>query len=114
MNNCIFCKIVQKEIPSKIVHEDDKVLAFEDINPQAPIHILVIPKKHIPTIFDCAEDDYLLISHIYKVINKIASDKGIVQRGFRVVTNCNAEAGQTVYHIHFHIFGGRHMHWPPG
>lgn len=114
MKDCIFCKIVQKTIPSKIVYEDEKVLAFEDINPQAPIHILVIPKKHISTLIDCDQDDYLLISHIYKIINKIADEKDIAKSGFRVVTNCNAEAGQTVYHIHFHIFGGRHMHWPPG
>lgn len=114
MMDCIFCKIVQKQIPSKIVYEDDKVIAFEDINPKAPIHILVIPKKHIPTIIDCNEEDYLIISHIYKIINKIAREKDVAERGFRIVTNCNAEAGQTVFHIHFHLFGGRLMHWPPG
>ncbi|MCX8027177.1 MAG: histidine triad nucleotide-binding protein [Thermodesulfovibrionales bacterium] len=114
MSDCIFCKIVNKQIPSKIVYEDEKVVAFDDINPKAPIHILVIPKKHIPTIIDCGEEDYAIISHIYKIINKIAKEKGIAERGFRIVTNCNAEAGQTVFHIHFHIFGGRLMHWPPG
>lgn len=114
MSDCIFCKIIEKKIPAKIVYEDEYSLAFEDINPQAPVHTLVIPKKHIPTLLDIEEDDNNLIGHLLKVVNKIAKDKGIAERGFRVVTNCNAESGQTVYHIHFHILGGRPMHWPPG
>ncbi len=114
MGDCIFCKIVEKKIPAKIIYEDDYVMGFEDINPQAPVHTLVIPKKHIPTLLDITEEDNHLIAHLIKIANKIALDKGIAERGFRVVTNCNPESGQTVYHIHFHVLGGRHMHWPPG
>lgn len=115
MTDCIFCKVVSKKIPSKIVYEDDLALAFEDINPQAPVHTLVIPKKHIATLLDLKEgtDDHLL-GHLFKIANKIATDKGIAERGFRIVTNCNRESGQTVYHIHLHVLGGRPMHWPPG
>lgn len=112
--DCIFCKIIERKIPSKIVYEDEKVLAFEDINPQAPVHCLVIPKKHISTLLDIKEEDGELISHMIKIANKVATDKKIAERGFRVVTNCNPESGQTVYHIHFHVLGGRIMHWPPG
>lgn len=114
MSDCIFCKIVEKKIPARIVYEDEHALAFEDINPQAPVHTLVIPKKHIPTLLDIKEEDNNLIGHLVKVANKIANDKGIAERGFRIVTNCNPESGQTVYHIHLHILGGRQMHWPPG
>ncbi|MDH5202329.1 MAG: histidine triad nucleotide-binding protein [Nitrospirota bacterium] len=111
---CIFCNIAEKKLPAKIIFEDEHVVAFEDINPQAPVHILIIPKKHISTILDLKEEDNNLVAHIVKIANKIANDKGIAQRGFRVVTNCNPESGQSVYHIHFHVLGGRHMHWPPG
>lgn len=114
MSDCIFCKIVDKKLPSKILYEDDKVIAFEDINPQAPVHCLVIPKKHIPTLLDIKDEDEGLISHMIKISNKVAKEKEIAERGFRIVTNCNSESGQTVYHIHFHILGGRIMHWPPG
>ena len=112
--DCIFCKIVNKEIPARVVYEDDKVLAFHDINPQAPYHILVIPKKHISTLTDLTEEDKELIGHIYLVINKLAQDLGFAERGFRVVVNCQEEAGQTVFHIHFHVLAGRQMGWPPG
>ncbi|HCL81330.1 MAG TPA: histidine triad nucleotide-binding protein [Nitrospiraceae bacterium] len=114
MSDCIFCKIIEKKIPAKIIYEDEHALAFEDLNPQAPVHALVIPKKHIPTTLDIKEEDNNLIGHLIKVANKIASDKGIAERGFRIVTNCNPESGQTVYHIHLHVLGGRPMHWPPG
>ncbi len=114
MGDCLFCKIIEKTIPAKIVYEDEHALAFEDINSQAPVHILVIPKKHIPTILDLEEEDDNRLGHVFKVANKIARDKGIAERGFRLVTNCNPESGQTVYHIHFHMLGGRPMHWPPG
>ncbi|WP_038055221.1 histidine triad nucleotide-binding protein [Thermodesulfobacterium hydrogeniphilum] len=112
--DCIFCKIAKKEIPANIIYEDDKVLAFHDINPQAPFHILVIPKKHISTLLELTEDDKDLIGHIYLVINKLAKDLGFADRGYRVVVNCKEEAGQTVFHIHFHILAGREMGWPPG
>ncbi|MCS7163939.1 MAG: histidine triad nucleotide-binding protein [Thermodesulfovibrio sp.] len=112
--SCIFCKIVKKEIPSRIVYEDNTVLAFEDIAPQAPVHILVIPKKHYSNLLEINEDDKELIGHIFMVIKEIAKQKGVDERGFRVVVNCNSQGGQTVYHLHFHILAGRQMHWPPG
>lgn len=106
MNDCIFCKIIKKEIPSVIVYEDDEILAFRDINPIAPIHILVIPKKHIDSLINLKQEDELLIGKIYTVINKIAKQEGIDQKGFRVVTNCGEDGGQEVKHLHFHILGG--------
>lgn len=112
--DCIFCKIVKKEIPSKVVYEDEKVIAFHDINPQAPYHILVIPKKHLSTLLDLTEEDKDLIGHIYLVINRLAQDLGFAERGYRVVVNCKEEAGQTVFHLHFHLLAGRTMGWPPG
>ncbi|WP_022855651.1 histidine triad nucleotide-binding protein [Thermodesulfobacterium thermophilum] len=112
--NCIFCKIAKKEIPSKVVYEDEKVIAFHDINPQAPYHILVIPKKHLSTLLDLTEEDKDLIGHIYLVINRLAQDLGFAERGYRVVVNCKEEAGQTVFHLHFHLLAGRTMGWPPG
>lgn len=114
MNHCLFCKIIGKTIPAKIVYEDELALAFEDINPQAPVHTLLIPKKHIFTLLDLEGDDYKLIGHLFEVANNIAKTRGIADRGFRLVANCNPESGQTVYHIHFHLLGGRPMHWPPG
>ncbi len=114
MGNCIFCKIVEKKIPAKIVYEDECVLAFEDIDPQAPVHTLLIPKKHIPTMLDVADEDLQLYGCLMKAASKIAEQKGIAERGFRLVSNCNPESGQEVYHIHFHLLGGRQMHWPPG
>ncbi len=107
MENCIFCKIINKEIPSTIVYEDDKVIAFNDVNPAAPIHILVVPKKHIEKVLDVKDDEMDLIAHIYKVINKIASDQGFAEKGFRVITNCGKDSGQEVMHLHFHILGGK-------
>ncbi|MCS7200196.1 MAG: histidine triad nucleotide-binding protein [Caldimicrobium sp.] len=112
--SCVFCRIINKEIPAKIVYEDEKVLAFHDINPQAPFHILVIPKKHISTLLDLDESDKEILGHIYITINKIAKELGFAEKGFRVVTNCKEEAGQTVFHVHFHVLAGRVMDWPPG
>lgn len=112
--DCIFCKIVDKKIPAKIIYEDELAIAFEDINPKAPVHALVIPKKHISTSLDIKESDNDLIGHMFQVANKIARDKGIAERGYRLVMNCNEDSGQTVFHIHLHLLGGRHMHWPPG
>lgn len=112
--NCIFCRIVKGEIPSKKVYEDDHVLAFHDIAPQAPVHILIIPKKHFSTILEIEESDKSLIGHIFTVANKIAKEQGFSERGFRIVTNCNSDGGQTVFHLHFHLLAGRQMHWPPG
>ncbi|HET6515949.1 MAG TPA: histidine triad nucleotide-binding protein [Thermodesulfovibrionales bacterium] len=114
MSDCIFCKIISRKIPARIVREDDSILAFEDINPQAPMHVLVIPKKHIATTLEIGEGDHVLIGSLFKTANEIARERGLAERGFRLVMNTNPESGQTVYHIHLHLLGGRHMHWPPG
>ena len=111
---CIFCEIAAKKLPARIIYEDEHAVAFEDINPKAPVHALVIPKKHISTNLDIVQNDNMLIGHLFQIANTIAKDKGIADRGFRLVMNCNAESGQTVFHIHLHILGGRIMTWPPG
>lgn len=107
---CIFCEIIEKKRPAKIIYEDESVVAFEDIAPHAPVHSLVVPKKHIPTNLDISEKDNELIGHMFQIANKIAKDKGIAERGFRLVMNCNPEAGQVVFHLHLHVMGGREMH----
>ena len=112
--HCLFCDIVRKTRPARILFEDSSVLAFEDIHPQAPVHVLVVPKKHIPTSLDIQEEDMPLVGSLFKTASKIAREKGIAERGFRVVMNCNREAGQTVFHLHLHVLGGRGMRWPPG
>jgi len=113
-NDCIFCKIAAKEIPSKVVYETEYILAFEDINPQAPVHILIIPKKHIPTINDIEESDRELVGELVHTAKEIAVEKGIESNGYRLIFNCNKDAGQEVFHIHLHLLGGRKMKWPPG
>ena len=112
--DCMFCKIIQNKIPAKRVYEDDSILAFEDVSPQAPVHILIIPKKHIPTSLEIEESDNELIGRMVQVANRIATDREVAGRGFRIVMNCNREAGQTVFHLHLHLLAGRAMHWPPG
>jgi histidine triad (HIT) family protein len=112
--DCLFCKIAKNKIPAKIVYEDDKALAFEDINPQAPVHMLIIPRKHISSNLDITGNDHELIGHMYQVANELAKQRGVANRGFRLVMNCNSDAGQTVFHIHLHMLAGRAMHWPPG
>ncbi|NJD56408.1 MAG: histidine triad nucleotide-binding protein [Nitrospirae bacterium] len=114
MTECIFCKIVAKKIPARIIHEDDLAIAFEDINPQAPIHILIIPRRHISTALEITQADHALIGHLFQVGAEIAQTRGIAEKGFRLVMNTNADAGQAVFHIHLHLLGGRAMHWPPG
>lgn len=109
MDDCIFCKIINRDIPSDIVYEDEKVLAFKDINPQMPVHILVIPKKHIESIIDLKTEDESLVGKIFTAINSIAKDIGIDKTGFRVISNCGENAGQTVKHLHFHILAGEKM-----
>lgn len=109
MEDCIFCKIIKKEIPSTIIYEDDKVIAFNDVNPAAPIHILVVPKKHIETLLDVTDEDNDLISYVYQVINKIAKEKRFANNGFRVIVNCGKDSGQEVMHIHFHVLGGKKL-----
>jgi histidine triad (HIT) family protein len=112
--DCLFCKIIEKKIPAKIIFEDDSTLAFEDINPQAPVHVLVIPKKHIATTLDISDEDNELLGRLVQTANRIARERGVADTGFRTVMNCNKDAGQTVFHIHLHLLGGRAMHWPPG
>lgn len=106
MNDCIFCKIIRGELPSTIVYQDEKILAFHDISKDAPVHILVIPKKHIANVMELEAEDAHILEDIYRVIRKIAVETGVDQTGFRVITNCGEDAGQTVHHLHFHIIGG--------
>ena len=112
--SCLFCKIIAGEIPAARVYEDDQVIAFNDINPQAPMHVLVVPKWHVATLNDLSEADDALVGAMVRVAAKVAKDQGHDGRGFRTVFNCNAQAGQTVFHIHLHVLGGRAMSWPPG
>jgi len=109
MNDCLFCKIIKGEIPSNKVYEDDEILAFRDINPVAPVHILVIPKKHIDSLVQLEKEDELIIGKIYTVINKIANQEGIGEKGFRVIVNCGEDGGQEVKHLHFHLIGGKKL-----
>jgi histidine triad (HIT) family protein len=114
MSDCLFCKFVRKEIPTRVVFEDDSCLAFEDINPKAPVHVLIIPKKHIGSINDMASDDQVTLGQLAFVAQRIAQDKKIDQSGYRAVINTGPDAGQSVFHIHVHLLGGRPMAWPPG
>jgi histidine triad (HIT) family protein len=112
--SCLFCRIASGEIPASKVYEDTDVLAFNDINPQAPLHVLVIPKQHIATTNDLTEADEALVGKLVRAATALAAQKGYADRGYRVVFNCNAEAGQTVFHIHLHLLAGRSLSWPPG
>lgn len=114
MSACIFCKIVDGEIPAKIVFESDELLAFEDINPVAPVHILIIPKKHVETINDLSPPDGELVGKLMICAKNLASERKIAQEGYRTVMNCMSGAGQSVFHIHLHLLGGRIFQWPPG
>ncbi|WP_299196023.1 histidine triad nucleotide-binding protein [uncultured Amphritea sp.] len=111
--DCLFCKILNNEIPADIIYEDDKVIAFNDISPQAPTHALIIPRKHIATLNDIDADDCGLVGHMVMVAGKIAEQQGFDADGYRTVFNCNSHGGQTVYHIHLHLLGGKPMGWPP-
>ena len=111
---CIFCKIVAGEIPSKKVYEDDLILAFYDIEPQAPVHIVIIPKEHIESANMITSENSKVIAHIFETIPKLAKELGVAESGYRVVNNCGADGGQTVPHIHFHLTGGRQFGWPAG
>ncbi|NQD95869.1 histidine triad nucleotide-binding protein [Pseudomonas sp. CrR25] len=111
--DCLFCKIVAGEIPARKLYEDDQVIAFHDVGPQAPVHFLVIPKRHIGTLKDLGEADKYLVGHIAFTAQRLAREQGCEQ-GFRLVMNCDAQGGQTVFHIHMHVLGQRQMHWPPG
>ncbi len=113
-DTCIFCGIVSRQVPSDVVHETEKVLAFRDISPQAPHHILVIPKRHIATLEDLNIDDAALIGEMYLAAQQVARQEGFADDGYRTVINCGAHGHQTVYHLHLHVLGGRRMRWPPG
>lgn len=114
MTDCLFCKIRDGEISADVVFEDDDVLAFNDVNPQAPVHIIIIPRQHISTINDVEDSDERIMGKLFSVAKIIASQKGVSDDGYRLVVNCNAKAGQTVFHIHMHLLAGRVMNWPPG
>lgn len=114
MTDCLFCKIRDGEIPADIVYQDDHVLAFNDVNPQALVHVLIIPKKHIPTVNDVAAEDEIIMGKLFSAAKTIARQVGVSDDGYRLVTNCNEIAGQVVFHIHMHMLAGRNMGWPPG
>jgi len=114
MEDCIFCKIVTKDILASLVYEDDHLIAFPDINPQAPTHILIIPKKHISTLNELSVDNHQIVGTMIYRATEIARELGHTESGYRTVFNCNKDAGQTVFHIHLHLLGGRSLKWPPG
>ncbi len=114
MSECLFCRMVEGEIPADVVHEDDDILAFRDIRPQAPCHILIIPKRHIATLNDLTDDDAALVGRILLTARRLAGEEGVAETGYRTVFNCNRDAGQEVFHIHLHLLAGRRLGWPPG
>lgn len=114
MEGCIFCKIIRGEIPCSKVYEDEKILAFNDINPEAPVHVLIIPKTHIESANYIDEKNSEILAHIFFAAKKIATQLGVAESGYRIVNNCGEQGGQTVKHIHFHLLGGRDLKWPPG
>lgn len=114
MSDCLFCKIATGEIPSHKLFEDDDVVAFEDINPHAPVHVLVIPRRHMRTLNDLTPEDDLVLGRVVRAAARVAQEHGIAGSGYRAVLNCNAHAGQSVWHVHMHVLGGRPLNWPPG
>ena len=114
MTDCLFCKIINREIQASIVYEDERVLAFNDINPHAPTHVLIVPKRHVASLNELSSDDDEMVGEIVRRAAAIAKERGISAGGFRTVFNTNRDAGQTVFHLHLHLMGGRPMHWPPG
>ena len=114
MTDCIFCKIIDGQIPAETLYRDEEVVAFNDINPQAPVHVLIIPQRHIATLNDLTEEDGNLVGKLYLVAKQVAKDLDVAERGYRTLINCNKDAGQDVFHIHLHLLAGRRMRWPPG
>jgi histidine triad (HIT) family protein len=114
MKDCLFCGIIEGKVKGELVYEDPSVVAFKDIGPKAPVHILIVPRRHIASLLDLEPSDGPLVGEIFRVAAKLAQEQGIANKGFRVVVNCGADAGQTVLHLHYHLLGGRHMNWPPG
>ncbi len=114
MSDCIFCKVGAGQVASRVVFQDEEVLAFEDLNPQAPVHVLIIPKRHIGTLSEMRAGEQALLGHLLEAATLVAEKKGIVESGYRVVANTGKDGGQTVFHLHLHVLGGRRMTWPPG
>jgi histidine triad (HIT) family protein len=115
MNNaCIFCRIAKGEIPARVAHEDDDILAFHDIDPRSPVHVLIIPRRHIPSVDQLETSDAAVVGHMFMVAGTLARELGVAGSGYRLVVNSGADAGQSVDHIHMHLLGGRPMKWPPG
>ena len=114
MSDCLFCGIVEGRVPGNVVYRDESIVAFRDIRPQAPVHILIVPRKHVATTLELEANDQAVVGQIFLVISKLAREQGLAESGFRVVANSGADAGQTVFHLHFHLLGGRRFSWPPG
>jgi histidine triad (HIT) family protein len=114
MIDCLFCKIAAGQIPAKLVHDDPEVVAFADLQPQAPTHLLVVPRKHLPTLNDLTPEDDALVGRMFRVAAKLAKDRGVADSGWRAAINVNGDAGQLVFHVHLHVLGGRELGWPPG
>lgn len=114
MQSCIFCRIVHGEIPARVVYQDDLAMAFHDVNPQAPIHILIVPRQHLASLHECSPSDASLLGHLLSVARNLAVTEGLQPAGYRIVLNTGAGAGQSVFHLHFHLLGGRPLTWPPG
>jgi histidine triad (HIT) family protein len=112
--SCLFCRIIAGEIPGKFLYQDDRLVVLQDVNPQAPLHALVIPRRHVATLNDLAAEDEGLVGEMVRRAAAVAQEHGVAERGYRTVFNCNSEAGQSVFHIHLHLLGGRPMAWPPG
>jgi histidine triad (HIT) family protein len=114
VEDCLFCKIAAGELATEFIYSDDQVVVFKDINPQAPVHLLIVPRRHIKDLNNIVETDAELIGHIYQIAAKMAAEYDIADSGYRLVSNCGADGGQSVFHIHFHLLGGRELQWPPG
>jgi histidine triad (HIT) family protein len=112
--DCIFCRIIEGSAKAQIVYQDDALVAFKDIRPKAPVHLLLVPRKHIPTLLDLEAGDEGVIGSIFQAASRVAHEQGLAEKGFRLVVNCGEQAGQTVFHLHFHLMGGRTLTWPPG
>jgi histidine triad (HIT) family protein len=112
--NCLFCKIVEGGIPAEVIYQDDQSVAFRDINPQAPVHVLIVPRKHVASLSKMTRDDETTVGHLFHVAGEIARQEGVADSGFRTVINTGEGAGQSVFHVHVHLLGGRGLHWPPG
>ena len=114
MSDCLFCGIAAKTVPARVAYEDDALVAFHDIRPQAPVHLVVIPRRHLDRVADLTEADAALVGQLIVAANRLAREQGVAESGYRLVINCNAHGGQTVFHLHLHVLGGRPMRWPPG